>query len=212
MTIYKITIGLILGILVTSPVHCQIDLGIKAGLNNSTNVDNLETTNEFENDKEYRTGYHIGIVSNINLSEKFTINPEMLYSQKGYKNVSRVVYTYDAYGNPLEYDESKYDVRLNYIVVPVLFGYEVVNNLYLYTGPEFGYLFNTNANFNNGFEFSLAGGTGYNIGRFTIELRYIHGLSSLTTDAQYTDIYGNPIDDPKFQNRLFQLSLGLNIL
>lgn len=63
----------------------EIKFGVKGGLNFSTvSGDNTENIDDV-------TSYNIGVVSEIPLSEKFSFQPEILYSRQGYSFNNDVV-------------------------------------------------------------------------------------------------------------------------
>lgn len=76
-------------------------------------------------------------------------------------------------------------------------------------GPQFGYLVSAHQGGSaflreglNSFEFSGLVGFGYDFQQFNLQFRYAHGF---TKAAKY--YYGT--DDPVFQNRVLQLSVGV---
>src|SRR5689334_10363265 len=89
----KKTVGvwiLLLVAMTSGAMAQQVRFGIRAGLNvadwqgdatqSVTNL--LDLTNGYA-DKEARTGFHAGVYATIPLSSRFTLEPGVLYSQKG---------------------------------------------------------------------------------------------------------------------------------
>ncbi|MBI3883318.1 MAG: PorT family protein [Sphingobacteriales bacterium] len=100
----------------TSPVN----FGLKGGLN----VSNL-TTNGSGFDYQFKPSFHAGGLLHIHLGDKyhrFALQPELLFSRQG------------ASFNDIT--NTKYNVALNYIAVPVLFQYMFGNGFRLETGPQ----------------------------------------------------------------------------
>lgn len=109
---------------------------------------NFSTLRVFEGEKVYppqykenimyTTGAQFGAVVNISLSGRFSIQPEILYSQKGYKAQISFVEN-DPVGDMRE------KLRMNYLEVPVLaklsFGSEKLQG-FLSVGPSLGYWMN----------------------------------------------------------------------
>ncbi|PXW17924.1 MULTISPECIES: porin family protein [unclassified Chryseobacterium] len=145
----------------SSPVR----FGVKAGLNIST-ISN--------SDLNSKAGFYGGVFANIPVAQDFSVQPEVLYSGMGGK--------YKGNG----------DVKLNtdYIAVPVMLQYNLIPNLYVEAGPQFGFLISAKGKSNGAsvdvkdnlktFDFGLGLGAGYyftqNIG---VNLRYTAGLSDV---------------------------------
>lgn len=144
-----------------SPVR----FGVKAGLNIST-ISN--------SDLNSKAGFYGGVFANIPVAQDFSVQPEVLYSGMGGKYK----------GNS--------DVKLNtdYIAVPVMLQYNLIPNLYVEAGPQFGFLVSAKGKSNGAsvdvkdnlktFDFGIGLGAGYyftqNIG---VNLRYTAGLSDV---------------------------------
>lgn len=122
-------LGLVAGTIAfaqTSP-----SFGIKAGLNvSSISDDGYE-------DSKSKAGFYGGVFMNASLSEQFSIQPEVLYSQYGAKVTQS--YTTDIAGTVRKYESSQ-SRNLDYITVPVMFQFNATPNFYLEAGPEFGFL------------------------------------------------------------------------
>ncbi|MFC4687289.1 porin family protein [Epilithonimonas pallida] len=105
--------------------------GLKAGLNvSSISDDGYE-------DSKAKAGFYGGVFMNAPLSEQFSIQPEVLYSQYGAKVTQS--YTTEALGTTRKYESSQ-SRNLDYITVPVMFQFHATPNFYLEAGPEFGFL------------------------------------------------------------------------
>lgn len=178
-----------------------VAFGVKAGMNVSslTNESGLD-------DQGSKIGFNAGVFANIPVATSFSIQPEVLYSQYGDK--------YDQTIAGTRYSSARH---LDYIAVPVMFQYNIIPNLYLEAGPEFGFLVNAknklknetdNNTINesgdykdslNKFNFGIGLGAGYyftdNIG---ITARYVAGA---------TDIYKNNNGDA-VRNNNFQVGLA----
>ena len=156
-----------------------IDLGIKAGANfaNITDASNFES----------KTGFVAGAFLGIKFNDKFAIQPEILYSQQGAK---------------LEADE----FNLNYVNVPVIIKYYLVQGLNIQVGPQFGFMVDDNIvdAIGDGIEtndFDTAGvvGLGYDF-PFGVRLdaRYNFGLTEIAENAG--------------KNSVISLALGFSFL
>jgi hypothetical protein len=168
---------------------------------------NIEDADDFNDEVKSLSGFQIGAVANIMVNNLFSIQPELLFIQKGMRLED---------GN--EYMKTKY----NYLEVPVLakvtFGTEQLHG-FVTGGPTAGYAmsgkidmkmegeeFNEDIEFeddDNRFELgaSFGVGLGYKLGAGTLnfDVRYGLGLSSL---------YKTENDQPKAKNRVLGVSLA----
>ncbi|NII27238.1 PorT family protein [Pseudoflavitalea sp. X16] len=170
-------------------------LGFKAGAN-IFKVDGKSFNDEF------KFGYNLGAFAEINFSNKWGVQPELLWNQTNYRTGDNFDDLYPGGKNDVE-------GKLNYISIPILLTYRPVKIFSLQAGPQFGILTSqdkdllgeTKEAFKSG-DFSMLGGAQLNLGALRVGGRYVVGL---------TDI--NDIDNrDKWKNQGFQLYLGLTIL
>jgi hypothetical protein len=166
-----------------------IKLGIKGGINLSNFNGDLE-------DNATRYGLHIGMVSEIILSDKFSFQPELLYSAQGYKNET-----------PDAFSKDKFD----YINLPLMIKYYAADKFSIEAGPQVGFLINSKRRGNDGntdiddqnaVDFGINAGIGYELknGIF-FQGRYNLGI---------TNVNGAPDADAfKYTNSVFQISVGV---
>lgn len=192
------------------------NFGFVGGLNYANiRGDRAESINS-----SWRLAYHFGIFSNISLSDKIALEPRMLFSSKGYGNEI----DFAEFENQSEIPSQrlvKYASRNNYLSVPLLFKYKLVDNLSLDLGPEIAFLLYSKdvitkvdregfyakgdvPDEGSGDFFldygAMAGVTFYFSTNASIQLNYFHGLSNLDRKA----IIGDSVEN----NSVFQLSLG----
>jgi hypothetical protein len=154
--------------------------GIKAGLN-LTNMYVQDVS-----DEKMKAGLTAGVYAKLPLAKGFSIQPELLYSNKGAK---------ETYDNFIE-GEGEYRFNLHYIELPVLAVINVAKNFNIHAGPYISYLVAADIkdlnddgtieditelkadNFNR-FDYGLAGGIGVDIQNFTIGARYNYGLKEI---------------------------------
>ena len=154
--------------------QAQVGFGIKGGLTlaklTGDNTGNLES----------RTGFMVGGYAGFPIGEGMTLQPELVYAQKGAK-----------FGTDSDDVVEKFD----YVEIPVLFKYTVDGQgarPYFLVGPYLG--LNTSAKIESGgqsvdvdeiksTDFGLVFGLGVELQQFLIEARYELGL---------TDIYEEP--------------------
>lgn len=170
-------------------------LGAKAGAN-IFKVDGKSFSEEF------KFGYHLGAFAEININQKWGIQPELLWSQTNYR-------TGDNFDDLYPGGKSDVEGKLNYISIPILLTYRPVKLLSLQLGPQFGIIASqdkdllgeTKEAFKSG-DFSMLGGAQLNLGGLRVGGRYVVGLTNI-----------NDIDNKeKWKNQGFQLYLGLTIL
>jgi hypothetical protein len=162
----------------------SLNFGIKGGANFS----NFQGSNaNFKT--ESISSYHAGAFIDLGVSQKFSIQPEILYSTIGAKvSLAGAV---DEFRN-----------KLGYISIPVLAKlYLIPNRLSIDLGPQVSFLLNEKENVNleksNSYDFSVAGGVTLRVlGPIFVQGRYNLGLNDVKPNAGVN-------------NRVFQLSAGL---
>jgi opacity protein-like surface antigen len=215
----KITLAVITMIII-SHTHAQITYGIRAGasianwkgdaLQSLNKV--VDLTNGFINTKS-KTGFTAGAYANIPLVDKFSFEPGIQYTQKGYT----------LQGN-LKIDALKFlgtnaaaKVEAHYIDIPLLLKAQLTKGLSIYAGPQFSYLVKNNLHVNAGVlgislynnkidltnnfnrtDIGLAGGIGYQLNNgVNIRAGYDYGLSKLDKNSNV-----------KAYNRVAKISVG----
>jgi opacity protein-like surface antigen len=181
-------------ILVASAVSAQgFTFGVKLGAN-------LNKVSGQSFKEGYDLGYHIGAFSEIGLSKKFGIQPEVLFNQINTKRVSGFN---EIYG---QNNLNPNDIDLKYLSIPLLLRYNLNSFMSLNVGPQFGVLIDDKENlFDNGKkafkdgDFSAVAGLTLNVSSLRIYGRYNIGLANV-----------NDIDNKdKWKNQQVQLGLGL---
>lgn len=183
----------------------EVRLGAKGGVNFATfNGDNL-------GDIKSRTGFHIGGLVEIPVTERFAVQPEILYSAQGaeYRDKGTEL------GANYDYTITQ---KLDYISVPVMAKFYVIDGLAIEAGPQVSFLTSSKSEYEGTLggvtvsgesdledvskvDFSLGAGVSYRlpVGVF-FGARYNFGLTNVND--------GNNADDNKINNRVFQLSAG----
>ena len=179
----------------------ETKFGVKGGLN----VANLSGDIE---DNSSKVGFHVGGFVEIKVSDKFSVQPELLFSTQGTKlEESGTNYSYES------------NLNLSYLNIPVMAKSYVAEGFSLEAGPLIGFLTKAKGEF----AVTEAGGTvsgdedvkdefesidfGFNFGagydfteNLSAGLRYNLGLSNIAkTDSG---------DDFKLSNNVFSVSLG----
>lgn len=166
--------------------------GAKGGLN-FTNM----TSDGFE-ENNTMTGFHLGVLAEIPLSDRFALQPEVLYSTQGTDARS-------------SFNDFSGEYRLDYIQVPIIAKFYLLGGLAVEVGPSFNFLVNeevklgsvsADTEFGSTFEFGGALGASYKFpGGFFASARYTQGF----TDAFNSDNW----DEDAVNNNGFQLGVGL---
>ena len=182
---------------VSQVVMAQFHIGVKGGAN-ITKVDGQSFKDQF------RYGYHIGGFVEFGLGPKFSLQPEVLFSQ--YSTTLSEDYD-DVYENVFNSGQSS--VKLNYLSIPILLNYKLIGNfLTLQAGPQFSILMNQDRSllqnggkaFSDG-DFALTGGVQLKLSAIRISGRYVVGLKNI-----------NDIDNQdRWKSQAFQVSLGLGL-
>ena len=149
--------------------------GPKAGLT-------LSTANGFAN-AELKPGFSAGLFFESVACNWFVIESDLLFSMQGFK---------------VDGENTDTSVTLNYISMPILGKYYLMDGLNLQMGASFDYLIHTGAKIDdkevsvkgmfNKFNIQLLAGLAYDFDfGLILEGRYRYGLTQLTPDAD--DIY-----------------------
>jgi hypothetical protein len=170
----------------------------QAGLKVGANV--FKVNGKSFND-EFNFGYHAGGFIQLKLSDKWQIQPEVMWNQYNTRTDTSLSNIYKL--------KNIKDVKLNYLSIPVLLSYNPTKFISFQAGPQFGVLIDKNKNlFDNGKEafkagdLSMLGGVQLNLGTFKVSGRYVIGLSNI-----------NDLDNKeKWKNQGFQVSLAMRII
>ena len=179
----------------TTVVMAQFSVGVKAGAN-IMKVDGKSFKDEFN------YGYHLGGFVNIPVGGRFSVQPEVLFSQYQTKTDSSFNNIYET-----AFSGSS-NIKLNYLSIPVLLNYKLGSMLSLQAGPMFSILMDQEKNilengqdaFKKG-DFSMLGGAQLSLGKIKLTGRYMVGLNNI-----------NDIDNQdQWKNQGWQLSVGLGL-
>ena len=166
-------------------------VGIKGGYN----VSSVSFNGTSETERLH--GFHIGIYGESYLSKYVALQPEILYSQQGYKIVD---------------DSGTYTQELDYINIPLMLKLYPVKSFFLEAGPQIGFSISHKETFDSGFvlydtseEFEPNNlDWGVNVGAG------FKSDSGISIGARYhlgqSDIY----DEDKPKNRVWQVYVGFD--
>ncbi|TMM58774.1 PorT family protein [Maribacter algarum] len=133
-----------------------------------------------------KISFHIGGIAEVPISEKFAVQPELLYSSQGTK--------WNFVGGN--------NLKLDYVNLPILGKYYIIEGLSAEAGPVVGFLISTNANKEdyNSLDVAFAIGASYKLNEsIFFSLRYNKGLTDINKNAAIT---------VSNQNNVFQISAG----
>ncbi len=135
--------------------------GVKGGLSMSSTS---------ESGASSLLAFHLGGFAEFKISDKFAVQPELLYSAQGAKFTGG-------------------DLNLNYINIPVMAKYYVADAFSIEAGPQIGFLMSAKLDgtdvkdFCNSTDFGLNLGAGYNLNEtMSLGLRYNMGFSDIEKD------------------------------
>lgn len=172
-------------LLATQFMYSQVNFGIKTGLNISNAVYNIDGASP-----EGRVGIYAGTFVDFPLSQRFHLQPELLYSSEGIK-----------------------DGSLDFINLPVGLKWFFVDGIHLHAGPQAGMIIDAEGGTGGLNTYVLAGmgGIGYEApgGGFEITALFTHGISSIIDENYSIDSgLGYNITGIKAWTRTLQFGVG----
>lgn len=157
----------------------EINFGVKGGLNFA------DISGDKIGDIGPVTAFNFGIMTEIEFSEKFSFQPELMYSGQGYSINDDTV-------------------ALSYLNLPLMGKYYLTKGLSLEAGPQVGFLISAKndktdiKNLFNSVDFGANFGLGYKLNNgLNFGARYNLGLSDINKRDGFTN-----------KNGVFQLSIG----
>ena len=162
----------------------ETKFGVKAGVNLA------DWSGDDAEGVDSKVGFHVGGFAEIKLTDKFALQPELLYSAQGGKG-----------------DAAK--VNVDYINIPVMAKFYATEQFSIEAGPQVGFLLSAKVKPDSGdtqdvkdqlksTDFGMNVGLGYNFTEnLSAGLRYNLGLSDVVD-----------VDSADVKNSVFSLSLG----
>ncbi|MBE8728010.1 porin family protein [Flavobacterium hungaricum] len=169
----KIILAAVLFIATSAAVQAQfLQVGVKAGVNFASQTGDAYMQ-DVAFDKDGITSFHAGLVAELKLLDRFSVQPELLYSTQGatYKNAI-----------------NEFKNELGYISIPVMAKFYLTDSFSLEVGPQASFLVSERNEFDvkdaETFEFGLNAGLGFKITKnFFIQGRYGLGLTEASKNA-----------------------------
>ncbi len=176
----------------------SVKFGVKAGLNIAfVHIDHSEAENL---DFNSLLGFHGGITLEAKLSDSFSIQPEILYVERG-ATIKKETFLPDYYDSSAE--EATFSA--DYISLPIMAKYYLVKGFFLEAGPEVSFLVNDEV---IGSDFSIEDTriNNYDLGaNFGFGYQFDNGLF---VQSRYTLGLVNMLESREMKNGVFQFSLG----
>lgn len=156
----KIIIALVMFAGISSANAQEIKYGVRAGFNSAMITASAGGVSVSGSE----SGFFVGGFATIGISEKFSVQPEVLYASVK---------------------------DLGQIQVPILAKYNFTNEIAVLAGPEIGFL-SGNASGDKKFNYGITAGGSYDITEnFIIDLRYNFGIANLSPGAGFTSTLSN---------------------
>ena len=182
----------------------KTQFGVKGGMN-FTNM-----TTDFGINKSNKTGFHVGVMAEIPIGTKFSLQPEILYSTKG---VQWEEFPYTT--NNVEPTNSSLihlEYNLDYILVPILVKVYLFESFSFDIGSSFNFLVNSKrsysySNYNStkpdvGKDFEFCGLVG-----FSYKIK-----STFITNVRYSRGFTNAIKSNYKDSKNYGFSIGIGYM
>ncbi|MBS1916698.1 MAG: PorT family protein [Bacteroidetes bacterium] len=204
----KKIITLVIAGFVSLSVFAQNDLVPRIGLKGGLNIATIIKTNDNSFSSKALFGFNGGAVLQLPLTKYIAIQPEVLFSQKGYHATGSSILG--------DYDYRRY---LNFLDIPLLLRINASKDIGIVVGPQYSYLLSTHTKFKSGdatyeqdvnndndnITKNIFGGVVgldinldrnvYIYGRYSIDFKSNNGDGTSTT--------------PEYKNQVFQFGLGV---
>lgn len=177
------TIAAFIAIGFSANAQQEVKYGPKAGVN-FANLSNTESS-------KMLTGFYVGGVAEIKFSDKFSVQPELMYSAQGAKSKYSDTFS----GVTVDYKDT---FKLDYISIPILAKYYIAEGFSVEAGPQFSFLVKSEIksegsalgvsetdktdvkDFTNSFDFGIGAGVAYDLANgFFANARYNFGLTDV---------------------------------
>ena len=163
-------------------------LGLKGGVNYANQNGTAITINNKNYKTEAITNYHIGLLAEVNLGKRFSIQPEILYSTQGAKFVNAM----DVINH--------FTNDVGYISIPVMAKINLNNTFSLDFGPQASFLLSNKKEVSikdqKNLDFGAGGGLTIHVTKgLFVQGRYVVGLTDISPEA-------------KVKNSVLQVSAG----
>jgi hypothetical protein len=181
-------------------VAAQPSFGITGGASFSNIITRDVPAQVQYGERTYAPGLYFGVFGMLKIAEKISFTPELLFTQRGWKE--------------LEPGRPKKTIRFNYVEIPLLISCTLHKKFNLEAGPNVSYLISGENNFDEFYkklDFGINGGGQFQLtNSLSMTLRYYKGLRSLT-EITFMDINGNIIGESKEFSQCFQVGVNYTL-
>jgi hypothetical protein len=205
---FLISLAVLLAMAIASTALAQSSFGLRVGAN-FPNIHRVFPVDDVDFESLENPGFAAGLVAEIGITPIFAFQPELLFSQHGYRIEEEFME-----------ETMKASIRYNYLQMPLLAKVRFGNNFSgfnINVGPHIGYGIGDikatvemgdekeddevtwDEAHTNRLDFGITGGIGVNFGNLGLDLRYQLGLANMLED---------PLEGYKMTNRNFQISLS----
>ena len=195
----KTLILLLVAVFATIQLNAQkrVTPGIRAGVNVAT-LSNI--------DADFKTDFYAGAILGLNLGQKYTLQPELIYTRQGANNVTFVDDNNQVTGQE--------NVTIQYLSLGVINKFYFVEGFHALLGPSLDMKIGKNfprIDFDDddygGVDLGISLGLGYTLPiGLTFEGRFKTGMLDAFNNDYFLGIFDNP--DRISLNRVFQIGLS----
>lgn len=158
--------------------------GVKLGIKAGANYDWLATGSESVYDLRPEVGYHVGLVAEFKMCDRFSFQPEALYSYSKY--------SFDGNGNT-----SGSELEISEVAIPVVAKFYLVKGLSIELGPQASLIVKSKADGDDANDilrkYNIAAVSGlaydFNSGAF-IQARYVYNFLDLQNGPTGNNRFG----------------------
>ncbi len=173
----------------------------RIGLTGNVNISDVVSHNFDNFDTRSKVGVAAGLIFDLPVAYPFSIAPEVLYSQKGYRADTQF---------------GSFAQRADFLDIPVLAKFKLAPGFNFLLGPQFSFLLNTRNTYYNGFNAVSEDRYNYNgdksfidgVAGFSVDLnRNVELRARYTVDLQENNANGST-DYPNYRNQVWQFGIG----
>lgn len=193
MKIKYLSIALFLGVMSTMTAQDGSTPTSKVGIKGGYSLAAVNYDGEGETGQ--RHGFHLGVYGESFISESFSIQPELMYSQQGYE---------------IKTGSGTFTQKLDYINLPVMLKAYPTKNVFLEAGPQIGLAVSHKEEY-DGF---ISGSTERDPNSFDWGMNFGGGFktnSGISLGVRYHLGLGDLYDNDKAHNRVWQFSVGFDL-
>jgi hypothetical protein len=193
MKIKYLSIALFLGVMSTMTAQDGSTPTSKVGIKGGYSLAAVNYDGEGETGQ--RHGFHVGVYGESFISESFSIQPELMYSQQGYE---------------IKTGSGTFTQKLDYINLPVMLKAYPTKNVFLEAGPQIGLAVSHKEEY-DGF---ISGSTERDPNSFDWGMNFGGGFktnSGISLGVRYHLGLGDLYDNDKAHNRVWQFSVGFDL-